>query len=215
MNLGQRMILLVVFLFVVSAMAKVEVAAQTKPRPELIFTCVENRGPTNDSDEFRAAIFVKDAARWRQINLPRANYTFASWEYAGRSKSKPAVWAIAQFGRAGLGPDLEIAYSANDGRTWRHQHSLPKISRFAVFESFTMARNGQGSLTIRLQDSPEPEHRDGYYTYTTINSGRSWSKKPTYSQTAPTPPADDSLERLPLHESTSEVRCLDPRSPVR
>ena len=213
MKVGRRTIF-VVFLVLVSATAQVEMA-QLKPRPEVVFSCIENRGRTNDLDEFRAVIFVKDAARWRQINLPRANYTFAGWEYAGSSKSKPQLWAIAQFGRAGLGPDLEIAYSGNDGRTWRHLHSLVKISRFAVFESFSMASNGRGSLTIRLQDNPEPEHRDGYYTYTTTNNGRSWNKNPAYSQTAPTAPANASLEPLPLSESTSEGRCFDPRSPRR
>lgn len=210
MNVGRRAIFIIGVLLVL-ATATVAIA-QTKPHPELVFTCIENRGPNNDSDEFRAVIFVKEGARWRQINLPKANYTYAAWEYAGRSRSKPAVWAIAQFGHAGLGPDLEIAHSANDGRTWRHQHSLTKISRFAVFDSFSMSRNGRGSLTIRLQDTPEPEHRDGYYTYTTTNSGRTWSKKPTYSQTAPTSLTDDSLDRLPISESTSEGRCFDPRS---
>ena len=173
---------------------------QSQTRAALTFTCITK--PTPDEPEaFRAVIFVMAGHAWRRIDLPD-QYEFASWEYAGRAKNKRDVWAIAQFGHGDIGPDLEIAHSLNDGRSWVHQ-SLTKISRFAGFESFSMAGNGRGFLTIRLQDSPEAEHKDGYYTYETRNNGRTWSSKPRYSNTAP-PAAPTILEPITI----SSEPCL-------
>lgn len=187
---------------ILSALATVGLG-QSKTRPALTFTCITKPETPDEPETFRAVIFVMEGNTWRRIDLPD-QYESASWQYAGRSKSKPEVWAIAQFGREGLGPDLEIAHSFNDARVWRH-HSLTKISRFAEFESFSMARNGRGSLTIRIQDSSEPEHRDGYYTYTTRNNGRTWTRKPRYSKTAP-PAGPNILEQIPI----SSGPCLEP-----
>src|SRR5687767_1347858 len=100
---------------------------QSKTRPALTFTCITKPETPDEPEAFRAVIFVMDGKAWRRINLPD-QYEHATWQYAGRAKSKPEVWAIAQFGRGGLGPDLEIAHSQNGGRTWRH-HSLTKKSR--------------------------------------------------------------------------------------
>jgi hypothetical protein len=173
---------------------------QSQTRPALSFTCVTK--PTADEPEaFRAVIFVMAGHAWRRIDLPQ-QYEFASWEYAGRAKNKRDVWAIAQFGHGDIGGNLEIAHSLNDGRSWNHR-SLTKISRFAGFESLSMAANGRGYLTIRLQDSPEPEHKDGYYTYETRNNGRTWSRKPRYSSTAPTA-ASSILEPITI----SSEACL-------
>jgi hypothetical protein len=176
---------------------------QSQTRPAPTFTCITKPETPEEPEAFRAVIFVRNGNAWRRIDLPE-QYEFASWEYAGRVKSKRDVWAIAQFGHGDIGPDLEIAHSLNDGRSWRH-HSLTKISRFAGFESLSMAGNGRGSLTIRLQDSPDPEHQDGYYTYETRNNGRTWSRKPRYSKTAP-PASPTTLEPIAI----SSGPCLGP-----
>lgn len=211
MNVGRKTataMMLIGSLLVLSAIQTVGLG-QSSGHPTLIFTGIANPDNLdNFSLGYRAVIFVYDRRAWRLINLPE-QYENAGWEYAARSKNKPEIWAIAQFGRGDIGPDLEIAYSLNDGRIWRHLHSLTKISRFARFESFSMARNRKGSLTIRLEDSPEPEHRDGYYTYTTTNGGRTWSKIPRYSQTAP-PAPEDSTEQIPMSAGFSGIPCSDP-----
>lgn len=201
---------MVLFGVLMSAMAIIGFG-QSSRRPALIFTGIANPDSCdNYSLGYRAVIFVFDRGAWRLVNLPKEQYENASWEYAGRSKSKPEIWAIAQFGRGDIGPDLEIAHSLDDGRTWRHLHSLKKISRFAGFESLSMTGGGRASLTIRLQDSPETEHRDGYYTYTSTNGGRSWSRTPRYSPTAPPASADNSLE--PISVQSSGIQCSEPKS---
>jgi hypothetical protein len=167
---------------------------QSKPRPTLTFTCI-TKSTAEEPDAFKAVIFVMDGNAWRRIDLPD-QYEFATWQYAGRAKGKPEAWAIAQFGHGDIGPNLEIAHSWDDGRTWKHR-SLKKISRFAGFESLSIGRSDRGSLTISLQDSPEPEHRDGYYTYETRNNGRTWSRSPRYSKTAP-PAVPSILEPLTI-----------------
>lgn len=177
---------------------------QPSRRPALIFTGIANPDSfDNPAMGYRAVIFVFDRSAWRLINLPD-QYENASWEYAGRASSRPRVWAIAQFGRAGLGPNLEIAYSLDDGRTWRHR-SLQKISRFATFSSFSMADNGSGALTIHLENDLDSDHRGGYYTYTTTDGGRTWSRTPRHSQAAPPAPAN-SRERIPTHAG---IPCPD------
>ena len=185
MNVTARTTMLILAAVILLSLPTVGLG-QSQTRPALSFTCITKPETPDEPEAFRAVIFVMAGHAWRRIDLPE-QYEFASWEYAGRAKSKRDVWAIAQFGHGDIGPNLEIAHSLNDGRSWRHR-SLTKISRFAGFESLSMAGNGRGFLTIRLQDSPEAEHKDGYYTYETRNNGSTWSRKPRYSSTAPPAP---------------------------
>lgn len=188
--------------------AKAKSVKPSTERPALIFTGIAN--PDNLDNYalgYRAVIFVFNRGAWQLINLPD-QYENAGWEYAGRSKSTSEVWAVAQFGHGDIGENLEIAYSLNDGRTWKHLRSLKKISRYARFESFYM-EDGKGSLTISLQDGPDPEHQDGYYTYTTTNGGSTWSKIPRYSQVAPPVPGD-SIEPIPIRARFTGIPCSDP-----
>lgn len=211
MNPGRKRVTGMVLFGVLLSSIAVIGFGQSSRRPALIFTGIANPDTCdNPSLGYRAVIFVFDRGAWRLINLPKDRYENAGWEYAGRFKNKPEVWAIAQFGRGDIGPDLEIAHSLDDGRTWTHLQSLKKISRFAGFESFSMTAGGRASLTIRLQDSSEPEHRDGYYTYTSTNGGRSWSTTPRYSPTAPPAPTDNSLE--PISVQSSGIQCSAPTS---
>ena len=180
---------------------------QTSQRPVLSFTSLAN--PNSETIyQRRAVVFVFDRGVWQLVYLPE-NYEDVGWEYAGRSKNTRQVWAIAQFARAGYGPDLEIAYSIDDGRSWRHFHSLRKVSRFALFHDFSMDKNGKGSLTIRLQDSPEDKFKDGFYTYTTVDAGRSWTNRPRYSATAPPSMQNNSLEQIRVE---TNIPCSEPSS---
>jgi hypothetical protein len=195
------------FIFSVTPAA---VLGQSGRHPALIFTGIANPDSLdNYAMGYRAVIFVYDRAAWRMIYLPR-QFENAGWVYAGRVRGRADVWAVAQFGRGDIGPDLEIAHSADDGRTWRHLHSLPKVSRHATFHSFSMTRNGRGSLTVQLEDNIEPGHRGGYYTYTTTNGGRTWSRNPRRSEAAP-PTSDGSMEPIPLRaQFTTGIPCSEP-----
>ena len=176
---------------------------QSKTRPALTFTCITKPETPDEPEESRAVIFVMEGKSWRRIDLPD-NYVRATWQYAGRAKGKPEVWAIAQFGHGDIGPDLEIAHSLDGGRTWKHR-SLTKNARYSTFESFSMNRNGRGSLTVRLDDGLESGQRGGYYTYQTSDNGRTWSRKPRYSKTAP-PAVPTILEAIPIPSGD----CLEP-----
>ena len=180
---------------------------QAGNRPVLIFTGIANpESFDNPANEYRAAILIFDRKVWRLIYFPQ-QYENAGWMYSGRSKNKPEAWGIAQFGRGDIGEDLEIAHSLDEGRIWKHLRSLKKISRLATFESFSMSANGGGRLTVRLEDNVDSDHRDGYYTYTTVNGGRTWSVKPTHSTTAPLQANNNSLEPIPIRGEL--LPCLD------
>lgn len=182
---------------------------QSSRHPALIFTGIANPDSLDNYQMgYRAVIFVFDREAWRLIYLP-PQYENAGWVYAGRVRGRPDVWAVAQFGRGDIGPDLEIAHSADDGRTWRHFYSLPKISRHATFHSFNMARNGSSWLTVHLEDDTEQEQRGGYYTYTTQNAGRTWGRTPRHSPDAP-PPSADQMELIPLRAQLSGIPCSEP-----
>lgn len=184
---------------------------QTK-RTTLVFSGIANPDSLDNYQNFyRAVIFVHDTQTWRMIYLPE-QYDNAFWEYAARSKKKTQVWAIAQFGRGDIGPDLEIARSIDDGRKWTH-YSLVKVSRFARYHSFAMSANGKGTLTIHLEDSPDSEHRDGYYTYATTNGGAAWSKKPVYSATAPVEAGNNSIESIPVQCGLNGTDCTNGETP--
>ncbi len=185
-------------------------AGQTVKRPSLLFTGIFDPinvgGNSNDcTNAFRATILVFDKDAWRIVNLPE-NYENSSWQFAGRTKTGKDVWAFAEFAVEGRGWDLETAYSADDGRTWKHIGSLKKISYLAEFHSFTMS-GGKGQLTVQFSYGDDSSDKDGYYTYTTTNKGMTWSK-PKYSETPP-PEGKNSIEKLSLAGEAIGRRCSD------
>ena len=184
-------------------------AGQTK-RPSLIFTEIFDPINVTNIDDcintFRAAILVHDRNAWRIVNLPK-DYENSGWQFAGRSKTGKDIWAFAEYAVEGRGWDLETAYSADDGRTWRHIGALKKISYLAEFYSFTMSGT-KAELTVQLSDGVDSTNKDGYYTYTSTNKGVTWSKTPKYSTTPP-PEGKNSIEKLPLAGESIGRRCSD------
>lgn len=152
-------------------------------QPALLF----NR--QGEMSDHTATLFISTGSNWRRVALPSAALSQSSWTYFVRSPDKLRAWAIAEIDVAGPGGTLEIFSTVNAGSTWSH-FSLEKMSRFASFDSLHMNRNGRGSLTLNFdQDSANTEGnrrlRPGFYTYTTSNGGRTWSRRPSFSTTQP------------------------------
>jgi hypothetical protein len=136
-----------------------------------------------------ADVFAFVGGRWIEPRL-RGSLSQSDWTFVGRVPNRAEFWAVAEIDVAGPGDSLEIL-STRDGATWSH-YSLNKVSRFADFVSFHMNARGVGSVVLQLtEDSPgvePPSRRPGYYTYTTTNGGRTWSRRPRFTTARPPEP---------------------------
>jgi hypothetical protein len=147
-------------------------------RPALVFT---RSGNAQEQDP-RVFVASGDGA-WRLIQLPDELHNTV-WVYVGRAISNDEVWGIT-VGGTGV---LQFVSSGNAGRAWKVRGSLPKVSKAAVVDVFSMNDEGHGTLILRLdEDSSANAPRLGYYFYITKNGGKTWSAA-IYSQGKPTPP---------------------------
>jgi hypothetical protein len=86
------------------------------------------------------------------------------------------VWGIVDIDVEGRGWTLEVVFSRDGGRSWRHVGSLKKPHFTAEFHSFRIGPGGRGSLTIHLGDGGDRSHKRGYYVYSTRDWGQSWTR---------------------------------------
>jgi hypothetical protein len=179
-------------------------------RPALVFT---RSGNAQEQDP-RVFVGSRDGG-WRLIQLPEELHN-TLWIYAGRAISGDEVWGITM-GGTGV---LQFVSSGNSGRAWKVRGSLPKVSKAAVLDSFSMNDEGHGTLILRLDEDPSPNApRLGYYFYITKNGGKSWSDA-IYSSGKPTPPPallatpDRTFDNQQPFETASWQRLLADLQPV-
>lgn len=179
-------------------------------RPALVFT---RSGNAQEQDP-RVFVSARDGV-WRLIQLPDELHNTV-WIWVGRAISGDEVWGIT-LGGTGV---LQFVSSGNSGRNWKVRGSLPKVSKAAVLDSFSMNDEGHGSLILRLDEDPSPNApRLGYYFYITKNGGKTWSDA-MYSQGKPTPPPallalpDRTFDTQQPFETASWQRLLTDLQPV-
>jgi hypothetical protein len=179
-------------------------------RPALVFT----RSGTAQEQDPRVFVSGRDGT-WRLIQLPDELHNTV-WIWVGRATSGDDVWGITM-GGTGV---LQFVSSGNSGRNWKLRGSLPKVSKAAVLDSFSMNDEGHGSLILRLDEDSSPNApRLGYYLYITKNGGKTWSDA-MYSQGKPTPPPallagpDRTFDNQQPFETASWQRLLTDLQPV-
>jgi hypothetical protein len=144
-------------------------------RPAMVFT---RSGTAQEQDP---RVFIASRDGWRLVELPNELHNTA-WIFVGRAGDQ--VWGITEGGTG----TLQFVSSGNSGRTWKVHGSLPKISKSAVVDLFSINDEGRGTLILRLDADASPNApRLGYYFYISKNGGKSWSDA-IYSQGKPTPP---------------------------
>jgi hypothetical protein len=170
-------------------------------RPAMVFT---RSGTAQEQDP---RVFVASRDGWRLVELPSELHNTA-WIFVGRAGDQ--VWGITEGGTG----TLQFVSSGNGGRTWKVHGTLPKISKVAVVDLFSMNDEGRGTLILRLDaDSSPNAPRLGYYFYISKNGGKSWSGA-IYSQGKPTPPPnllatpDRTFDNQPPFETASWQRLL-------
>lgn len=179
-------------------------------RPALVFT---RSGNAQEQDP-RVFVGSRDGG-WRLIQLPDELHNTV-WVWVGRAISGDEVWGITM-GGTGV---LQFVSSGNGGRGWKVRGSLPKVSKAAVLDSFSMNDEGHGTLILRLDEDSSPNApRLGYYFYITKNGGKSWSDA-IYSSGKPTPPPallaapDRAFDNQQPFETASWQRLLADLQPV-
>lgn len=128
---------------------------------------------TGSDLEHHPTIFIHLEGSWRLFDLRSECYfQQTNWVHVARYKSN--VWGIVDTDVEGRGWTLEIVFSRDGGRSWRHVSSLKKPYFTAEFNAFRMGPKGRGSLTIYLDDSEGTQKR-GYYVYSTWDWGQRWT----------------------------------------
>jgi hypothetical protein len=176
-------------------------------RPAMVFI---RSGTAQEQDP---RVFVASRDGWRLVALPNELHNTA-WIFVGRAGDE--VWGITE-GGTGI---LQFVSSTNGGRTWKVRGTLPKISKSAVVDLFSMNDEGRGTLILRLDaDTSDKPARLGYYFYLSKNGGKAWSDA-IYSQGKPTPPPnlltppDRTFESRQPFETASWQRLLADLQPA-
>lgn len=102
------------------------------------------------------------------------NMSGNGWRYAAVSDDQKELLAILEFEIESPGAYLDIISSIDSGATWQATGVLNKVNFQATFTSFSLTKEGQGRLTIDLDEGSEEAH-SGLYHYDTLDGGASWS----------------------------------------
>jgi len=153
--------------------------------PALVFCTVR----TSESDH-HPAILIHDEGGWRCLEMSSEVYDQSEWVYAGTTRERKLIWAVSDWDVEGPGWDLELTFSSDAGRSWRHLGSIQKPSYLALIDSLQMETRERGWLSVYLDDDYYPGARrserlaKGYYIYHTRDGWRHWSN-PRYSPRRP------------------------------
>lgn len=147
--------------------------------PALVFCTVR----TSQSDH-HPAILIHDEGGWRCLEMSSEVYDQSEWVYAGTTRERKLIWAVSDWDVEGPGWDLEVTFSSDAGRTWRHLGSIQKPSYLALIDSLQMETRERGWLSVYLDDDYSERLAKGYYIYHTRDGWRHWST-PRYSHQRP------------------------------
>ncbi|MGA9768190.1 MAG: hypothetical protein WBV94_04065 [Blastocatellia bacterium] len=185
-----------------------EILEQSTPRftidgmdnyPALIFN------QTGNMTEHRPTIFALINGSWALFDLGSSGLEQSDWVHVAATRDRKYAWGITQINVEGAGPTLEIVFSEDGGKSWAHVASIDKPVFLAAFSSFRMTSSGNGRLTVHLEDSSDPKIEDGYYTYSTSDWGKSWTKKPVYSPDALTAAIPQQFDEPPGATKLKEI----------
>lgn len=101
------------------------------------------------------------------------------------------IWGILDGVGENHTTQVTLVRSIDDGTTWQFFAAVKKPTSDAQYAGFSMARNGEGRLSLHLEDDTDGVAH-GYYHYKTADAGKTW--------TGPTLEADDIIQADSLDE---------------
>jgi hypothetical protein len=156
----------------------------------LIFAVVQNAEATASSP----LILKKIGTGWKIVKLAEADYQ--EWVYAAAISGRKEIWGILDASGENHAAQLTLVRSVDDGMTWQFFAAVKKPTSDAEYAGFSMAANGEGRLSMHLDDDTDGIAH-GYYHYKTVDGGKQW--------TGPTFEGDDIIQA----DSLSDFDTLD------
>jgi hypothetical protein len=137
--------------------------------------------PVDQSVGCKPLVVRKAGGRWMALKAMEDGH---GWMFAAKGPGRAEIWAFLDSVQEDRGWDLLILHSTDGGATWKGS-GLGKIHYTAEMTDFTLGADGQGCITLRMDDCACPI-RPGYYRYHTADGGKSWSQ-PEYVSNDLTP----------------------------
>jgi hypothetical protein len=151
----------------------------------IIFAVVQNAEATASSP----LILKKIGSGWKIVKLAEADYQ--EWVYAAAISGRKEIWGILDISGENHAAQLTLVRSVDDGLSWQFFAAVKKPTRDAEYAGFSMADNGEGRLSVHLDDDTDGIAH-GYYHYKTVDGGKQW--------TGPTFEGDDIIQADPLND---------------
>jgi hypothetical protein len=146
-----------------------------------------------DADSGPPAILKKIGATWRIVQLDEAVHQ--EWVYAAACPPRQEIWAILDLAGDAKAWQLTLLRSTDNGLSWQFFSAVKKPSNAAIYAGFALAKNGQGRLSMHLEEETDG-HPKGYYHYRTTDGGKTWAgptAEPNHVEEADTFEPTDSL----------------------
>jgi hypothetical protein len=135
----------------------------------------DNDGPMTSAP----IIAQKVGQKWRAIRIDDSRLKNAAWVQVAAGPGRGEIWGVLDqsVGESDeLQSDILVAHSTDAGETFSLT-ALRKPDAAAAFDSLCVARDGRGRLTVYLAAGDTSDRvRAGYYSFTTADKGRSWSR---------------------------------------
>ncbi len=127
----------------------------------------------------------------------------AEWQFVASGPAKEEVWGVLDDSLNHKGRVVLLVHSTDAGESWSID-SIEKPAASGEYDSFAMAANGRGRLTIYVPPAPKHRGRAGFYHFRTIDGGKTWAQ-PEHERDSLTPaddiPADDEPDSAPPTQS--------------
>ena len=128
-------------------------------------------------EELYAEIVRKKDGRWQIADFrshdPERILQQCGWVYVGYCVSRREIWGVLDCVVEDGGWELYLIRSQDGGDSWDLVSVIPKIRYTAHCKGFTMAADGQGTLSIVVWDDAS-NTPPGLYTYATSDGGLTW-----------------------------------------
>lgn len=157
----------------------------------------------DDKDTGAAVVLKKLHGQWKIVEFAEAGH--AEWVYAAAITPRKELWGVLDAAGETRAPQLTLVRSTDNGVSWRYFAAVKKPAADAEYAGFAMAADGQGRLSMHIDDD-DAGVSHGYYHYKTLDGGKSW--------TGPTFEGDDVTEADSLKDfDTIQDAIKDLESP--
>jgi hypothetical protein len=127
----------------------------------------------NDEKKSSSPVLIKKfGAAWKIVEVSEARDQ--EWAYAAACPSRNEIFAVLDGAGDNETGQLTILRSTDKGSSWQYFSAVKKITPAAEYAGFSIAKPGEGRLSMHLEDD-EDDIVHGYYHYKTADGGKTWT----------------------------------------